>query len=442
MTFDEQLTQAFETLTDRLRDDVDREVRRVIDELTAAQAERERIESDARERVARAASQEIASAIATARQQAHDEGREAGKEEGRQRGVEEGRRQGVAEGQRQGLEEGRQQGVEAGLRQGVEEGRQQAADEARGALEAAAAAVAAAQHAARTVDLAASARLAEAVRSIGRGKSLSEILDTLVTCAGREATRAGVWLVRGGGFRSWRAVGFGDAIDHEQRGQSVELSFDGAGVIADAARTNEAASGDGPGAPRFAALPPGRMGFAVPIAMSGQVVAVLYADQGNVAGLGTTNHEPGTTNAEPGTLNPEPSSVVWPDTLEVLTRYAARCLEAVTAFKAARALTERPGESDVHAPGSRDEVNLDEEASARRYARLLVSEIKLYHESAVVEGRRDRDLAKRLGGEIAHARVLYEQRVPPGVRRRADYFQDELVRTLADGDATMLELKA
>jgi hypothetical protein len=417
MTFDEQLNQAFETLTDRLRNDVEREVRRVIDELTVAQAERERIESDARERVALAASQEMASAIATVRQQSQDEGREAGKEEGR--------------------------------RQGIEEGRQQAEQAARRALEEAAAAVAAAQHAARTVDLAASARLAEAVRSIGRGRSLSEILDTLVTCAGREATRAGVWLVRGGGFRSWRVIGFGDALDHEQRGQSVELPFDGAGVIADAARTNEAASGDGPSAPAFAALPPGRQGFAVPIAMSGQVVAVLYADQGNVAELGTTNLEPGTTshaagttNAERGTLTAQPSSVVWPDTLEVLTRYAARCLEAVTAFKAARALTERPGESDVDAPASGDDASSDEEASARRYARLLVSEIKLYHESAVVEGRRDRDLATRLGGEIAHARVLYEQRVPPGVRRRADYFQDELVRTLADGDATMLELKA
>ena len=417
MTFDEQLNQAFETLTDRLRNDVEREVRRVIDELTVAQAERERIESDARERVALAASQEMASAIATVRQQSQDEGREAGKEEGR--------------------------------RQGIEEGRQQAEQAARRALEEAAAAVAAAQHAARTADLAASARLAEAVRSIGRGSSLSEILDTLVTCAGREATRAGVWLVRGGGFRSWRVIGFGDALDHEQRGQSVELPFDGAGVIADAARTNEAASGDGPSAPAFAALPPGRQGFAVPIAMSGQVVAVLYADQGNVAELGTTNlepgttsHEAGTTNPERGTLNAQPSSVVWPDTLEVLTRYAARCLEAVTAFKAARALTERPGESDVDAPASGDDASSDEEASARRYARLLVSEIKLYHESAVVEGRRDRDLATRLGGEIAHARVLYEQRVPPGVRRRADYFQDELVRTLADGDATMLELKA
>src|SRR5712691_1665266 len=278
MTFDEQLNQAFETLTDRLRNDVEREVRRVIDELTAAQAERERSESDARERVALAASQEMASAIATVRQQSQDEGREAGKEEGQRRGIEEGRRQ--------------------------------AEQEARRALEEAGAAIAAAQPAGGTVDLAASARLAEAVRSIGRGKSLSEILDTLVICAGREATRAGVWLVRGGGFRSWRVIGFGDALDHEQRGQSVELPFDGAGVIADAARTNEAASGDGPSAPAFAALPPGRQGFAVPIAMSGQVVAVLYADQGNVAELGTTNLEPGatshqagTTNAERGTLN-------------------------------------------------------------------------------------------------------------------------------------------
>ncbi len=78
--------------------------------------------------------------------------------------------------------------------------------------------------------------------------------------------------------------------------------------------------------------------------------------------------------------------------------------------------------------------------SARRYARLLVSEIKLYHEAAVADGRRDRNLATRLGGEIARARALYEERVPPQVRQRADYFHDELVRLLADGDATLLQL--
>jgi hypothetical protein len=30
--------------------------------------------------------------------------------------------------------------------------------------------------------------------------------------------------------------------------------------------------------------------------------------------------------------------------------------------------------------------------------------------------------------------------VPPQVRQRADYFHDELVRTLANGDATLLQL--
>ena len=59
----------------------------------------------------------------------------------------------------------------------------------------------------------------------------------------------------------------------------------------------------------------------------------------------------------------------------------------------------------------------------------------------MVDGRRDRDLATRLGGEIARARVLYEQRVPPHVRQRADYFHDELVRTLANGDASLLEVR-
>jgi len=36
--------------------------------------------------------------------------------------------------------------------------------------------------------------------------------------------------------------------------------------------------------------------------------------------------------------------------------------------------------------------------------------------------------------------VLYEQRVPTHIREQTDYFQDELVRTLANGDSTLLHL--
>ena len=81
----------------------------------------------------------------------------------------------------------------------------------------------------------------------------------------------------------------------------------------------------------------------------------------------------------------------------------------------------------------------DDDSAARRYAKLLVSEIKLYHSAEVAAGRRERDLGTRLGGEIARARTLYEQRVPAQVRAAADYFHEELVRTLAEGDARLLK---
>jgi hypothetical protein len=80
----------------------------------------------------------------------------------------------------------------------------------------------------------------------------------------------------------------------------------------------------------------------------------------------------------------------------------------------------------------------EDEDAARRYARLLVSEIKLYHEAAVNEGRRNRNLLERLRPEIERAQHLYEERVPVQVRLKGDFFGQELVRTLAGGDPTLL----
>ena len=67
-----------------------------------------------------------------------------------------------------------------------------------------------------------------------------------------------------------------------------------------------------------------------------------------------------------------------------------------------------------------------------------MSEIKLYNESAVRVGRQKRDLLERLRAEIDRARHLYDDRVPPAVRARRDYFDEELVQTLADGNPSLL----
>lgn len=75
---------------------------------------------------------------------------------------------------------------------------------------------------------------------------------------------------------------------------------------------------------------------------------------------------------------------------------------------------------------------------AKRFARLLVSEIRLYNEQAVQEGKRGHDIYRRLKEDVDRSREMYEQRVPAEIRSQSSYFQEELVRLLADGDADAL----
>ena len=162
-------------------------------------------------------------------------------------------------------------------------------------------------------------------------------------------------------------------------------------------------------------------GLAVPLVLDGASVAVLYAEADEV-------------------------TQSWADSVELLGRYGAAHLACVTALRTAHvqrwiaapsanglamAYTPTVGSTEGGADG-------DSLQAAKRYARLLVSEIKLYNEAAVREGREKRDLARRLGPEIERARRLYEERVPSSVIDRARHFHHELVQTLAGGDSALL----
>jgi hypothetical protein len=149
--------------------------------------------------------------------------------------------------------------------------------------------------------------------------------------------------------------------------------------------------------------------LALPLLVAGEAVAVLWARSGSAAGT-----------------DDDARSAA----LEVLARHAARCLDAAIAHRAALFFSK-----PLDAPAAK---RGDDDQAARRYARLLVSEIKLYHEDAIAEGQRHRDLVSRLGGEIARAQAMYDERVPDAIRRGTDYFRTELVRTLAGGDASLL----
>ena len=97
---------------------------------------------------------------------------------------------------------------------------------------------------------------------------------------------------------------------------------------------------------------------------------------------------------------------------------------------------EPPADFSAGAVQEPDEDARQEEA--RRFARLLVSEIKLYNEDEVERGRAEKDIGSRLREDIDRSREMYEKRIPEDVRGGHDYFRDELVRILADGDADAL----
>jgi hypothetical protein len=75
---------------------------------------------------------------------------------------------------------------------------------------------------------------------------------------------------------------------------------------------------------------------------------------------------------------------------------------------------------------------------ARRLASLLVSEIELYNKTQVAEGRQSKDLYKRLKLDIDRSRQTFEQRFGKTAGKQFDYFHDELVRTLAGNDPSLL----
>jgi len=410
MTFEEQLARAFDTLTERLRGEIDHHVQRTSAELVAAapydrdpaaiEAARQELERAVAavkresDEALEAARRDADGALAAARRES-DDALEAAQRESRD-ALETAREEShaaleaVRRESHEALAAARQQADDAlAMAQHTSHEKGFAAGHAAGRDEALREAAEANVPAPADADL---GRLADAMRAIDAARSLTEILDTLVTVASGDASGVELWLLRGGQLHGWQPTG-------ADRGQATAVrSVEGGGPIAEAASRNTIVRDE--------------QVQAVPIAVEGQVVAVICA-----------NREPRTGY------------------LEVLVRYAAKCLEALTASKTVRALRRGSATAADASLVEAGAASVEEDTAARRYARLLISEIKLYHEPAVVDGRRDRDLATRLGGEIARARVMYEQRVAPHVRARADYFHDELVRTLADGDASLLEVR-
>jgi hypothetical protein len=75
---------------------------------------------------------------------------------------------------------------------------------------------------------------------------------------------------------------------------------------------------------------------------------------------------------------------------------------------------------------------------AQRFARLLVDEIKLYNQAKVADGRKHKDLYDRLKEDIEKSRGTFLKRYGNSVAAGADYFSQELLRSLAEDDPSIM----
>jgi CheY-like chemotaxis protein len=86
------------------------------------------------------------------------------------------------------------------------------------------------------------------------------------------------------------------------------------------------------------------------------------------------------------------------------------------------------------APSPADQKQVE---AARRFARIILSDIALYNQGAVEQGVRDGNFQEVLAAELKEGRDLYNNRVPEDVRRTMDYFADEMGKFIEKKRLTM-----
>ncbi len=286
-----------------------------------------------------------------------------------------------------------------------------------------------------------------AVASVQDATSQTDILKALLDGATNFSQRVGLLVVRGTTASGWQARGFdnNEAFRHFSADCSKGLCERVLhSRIASAAAVDEF---DSSFVTRFGHPADGNV-VLLPLVIKEKVAALVYADGGEkgAAGLNASALEllvrctglwlevlsfrkiaPAEHHAAHEIASPQAQPVGKIETPVAAVAAAAPGPAGTIAVAVA-----------TPAPAPAAASNGDEEVrnKARRFAKLLVEEIKLYNQAKVSEGRATKDLYDRLKDDIDKSRATYEKRYGQTVPD-VDYFTQELVRILGDNDRSI-----
>ena len=332
--------------------------------------------------------------------------------------------------------------------------------------------------------------LDSALKEISLQNNQVDILTCYLDKAAQFASRAALFVVKAGNLVGWQARGF-DGDFNNASIKTLVFPSDRDNFLRKVADTRIAYNTATAGNPevmevvsKFGPLAPDAV-CAIPLVVRDKTVAVLYADPGLVPNASVDGHsleivttvvsltvelssaraklgikpqdaptrETGTAPAAaappppvappvaaaPPAMEPPPQQMEPPVRPTISAPWTPPTEPSQPTAPAPAAVQTQPG-SYAPPPSTSELSEADQKLhnDARKFARLLVSEIKLYNEQKVQAGRRDKNLYSLLRDDIDKSREMYEKRVSPSVGGQVDYFYDELVRLLADNQVSAL----
>ena len=299
------------------------------------------------------------------------------------------------------------------------------------------------------------AGLQKAVARIQAGTTQKEILRALLDNTVLYSGRAALFVVKSGAATGWQGTGFSnnDAI----KDFALEMNSGvAARVITSRAAENGSASDfDQNFISKFGSPTDGKVSL-LPLLLKDKISALIYADGGSQAGaldaaaLDVLVHATGAwlevisqrkQSQKEGP--PEPEMHAAPPVNDPFAAHAplhtpkAESVPESEPAVAMSAAAASGGSSFAAAPALSAE-DAEVHRKAQRFARLLMDEIKLYNQAKVSEGRKHKDLYDRLKEDIDKSRATYLKRYGNTAAASGDYFNQELIRSLAEDDVSLL----
>jgi hypothetical protein len=331
--------------------------------------------------------------------------------------------------------------------------------------------------------------LLKAISSIQTGSTQREILRTLLDQAVRYSGRAALFVIKAGAATGWQGRGFPNQDDVKDFPLDVNSGVAARTLQSRTAFQVNAREMDAKFIERFGAPSDSKI-LLLPLLLKERVAALVYADGGSESGhldaaamellvvaasawlevaasrkLGqkegvseaTAAPKARAAAASPSSSDPfagppqrsdsfaghapqaSASTAVADEAPPVSLGNAVVEAEPPALMpepEPAPAIAEVPAPPPVAAEPSPEDLEVHRKA--QRFARLLVDEIKLYNQAKVTEGRSNKDLYDRLKDDIDKSLATYEKRYGGTVAASSKYFNQEIIRSLAEDDASVM----